>query len=497
MPESPSSPPPLAGTTLRNTPDAPFREKAPPPEGHITFAPPKINEFKLKNGVRVLLAERHDLPIVSVRVVIGVGAGDAGGARPGLVSFVGQMLEQGTKKRSALAISDDYEAIGASHAAWFDWDSGGASVKVLVNELDAALDILSDVVLAPTFPEVEIERTRARRIASIKAEKSSPGAIAQNVLAPAIFGRAHPYGHTLGGEEADAKSLTRQELVSTYHRLFQPTNATLIVAGDVTREVLQPKLEASFGVWKGRQRDKASKPISNQGPERARKQAAGGRIVIANMPGAQSQVLVAREGARFSNKDRDAIVVTSTILGGMFSSRINLNLREKHAYTYGARSQVQMRHGAGPLLVGASVVADKTVPAIREMFVELDGMCQGGATDEELALAKESLVLGMPGRFETVADVAGAMADLAIYDLPLDEYEKKPARIMNVTKADVKRQACELFAPNAMTVIIVGNKEKLAPELGALGAFGLGAFDERDAYGNPITADRPSGSQVK
>jgi len=466
----------------RTTPDAPFRDKAPSPDGRITFTPPTITEFKLKSGVRVLLAERHELPIVAVRLVIGVGAGDLENVRPGLVSFLGQMLEQGTKKRSALAIDDDYEAIGAAHATWFDWDSGGTSVKVLANKLDAALEIMSDVALAPTFPDAEIERTRARRIAGIQADKSSPGAIAQNALAPAIFGRAHPYGHTLGGEEADAKKLTRQELVAVYERLFQPANATIVVAGDVTREGLQPKLEAAFGKWKAHP---GAKPVSKRGPKTPPKASAERRIVIVDKPGAQSQVQIARPGVPFSTKDRDAIGVMNAILGGMFSSRINLNLREKHAYTYGARSFVAMRHGAGPFVVAAPVVADKTVPAIQEMFAELDGMRRDGPTDEELALAKESILLGMPGRFEAVTDVAAALADLAVYDLPLDEYAKKPARIEAVTAADVKRVAGELLHRDAMTVIVVGDKAKLASESIALG---LGPLEERDAYGNVVSA---------
>ena len=480
-PVLPPLPPPVveAPTT---TPDAPFRQQAPAPDGKITFVAPKVVEAQLKNGLRVLIVERHDLPVVGLRLVVGAGAGDLEGARPGALSFLGGMIEQGTKKRSALQVSDDFEAIGAQHGAWFDWDSGGVSVKVLADKLDAALELMSDVALHPTFPDAEIERLRARRIAGIQAEKSSPGTVAQNALAAAVFGRAHPYGHNLGGEEIDAKKLTRAELVRAYDRLFVPKNAAIVVAGDITKDSILPKLEATFGggAWKS-----TAAPLSHKGPKPPAKAAAEKRIVLVDRAGAQSQIQVARTGVPYATKDRESIVVMNAILGGMFSSRINMNLREKNAYTYGARSYFAMRHGAGPFLAGASVFAEKTVPAIKEVFNEIEGLRRDGPTGEELALAKESIRLAMPGRFETVGDVASAVADLVVYDLPLDDFEKKLARIDAVTAADVKRVAVEQLKSDTMTVVVVGGKATLAPQLESLG---LGAFEERDAYGNPLGA---------
>jgi predicted Zn-dependent peptidase len=415
-----------------------------------------------------------------LRLVVAAGAGDLEGARPGSLSFLGSMIEQGTKKRTALQISDDFEAIGAQHGAWFDWDSGGISVKVLADKLDPALELMSDVALGATFPEAEVERLRARRIAGIQAEKSSPGTAAQNTLAAALFGRAHPYGHSLGGEEIDAKKLTRAELVRAYERLFVPKNAAIVVAGDVTKDAILPKLEASFGAWKS-----GAAALSHKGPKSLAKAAADKRIVLVDRPGAQSQIQIARPGVAYATKDRDSIVVMNAILGGMFSSRINMNLREKNAYTYGARSHFAMRHGAGPFVAGGSVFAEKTVPAIKEVFVELEGLRRDGPTSDELALAKESIRLAMPGRFETVGEVASAVADLVVYDLPLDEFDRRLARVEAVTAADVKRVAGEYLDAGAMTVVVVGDKAKLAPQLDSLG---LGPFEERDAYGNPLSA---------
>lgn len=475
--------PPIAiPEAARATPDAPFRANPPMPDGTVKFTPPRVVESKLKNGLRVLVVERHQLPVVSVRLVISVGAGDVPDAKPGVVNFMGAMLEQGTKNLDALKLSDEFDAIGAQHGAGFDWDSGLIGVKVLADRLEKALELMAQVALEPTFPEGEIERLRARRIAGIQSEKSSPNVIASNNVAAALFGRAHPYGHSISGEESDVKKITRADIQRTYERMFSPQNAAIVVAGDVTQDKLLPKLEAAFGGWKPRPGAVTRKP-----PTAPKAPAVKKRVVFVDRPGAQSQVHLAKIGVPYATKDREAIVVTNAILGGMFSSRINMNLREKHAYTYGARTYFSMRHGPGPFLVAAPVHADKTGAAIKEVFTEIEGLRKDGPTADELALAKESIRLAMPGRFETPSDVTNAVADLVVYDLPLDDFEKRLARVEAVTAADVKRVANELVVPDALTLIVVGDKKTVGPQVEGVG---LGAFEERDPYGNPVTDEK-------
>lgn len=479
-PVAPVPPPTAIPEAARVTPDAPFRQNPPAPDGTVKFVAPKVAEVKLKNGLRVLVVERHELPIVAVRLVVTAGAGDVPDARAGSISFLGAMLEQGTKKRTALQLSDGFEAIGAQHGAWFDWDSGGVSIKVLADRLDAGLELMGDVALNPTFPEAEVERLRARRIAGIQAEKSNPSAAAANAVAAALFGRAHPYGHSLSGEEADAKKLTRADVVKAYERLFAPQNAALVVVGDVTQASLVPKLEAAFGSWKPK-----AGALARKAPTAPKSPATKKRVVFVDRPGAQSQIQLVKIGVPYATKEREAIIVTNAILGGMFSSRINMNLREKNSYTYGARSYFSMRHGAGPFLVAAPVYADKTGAAIKEVFSEIEGLRKEGPTPDELALAKESIRLAMPGRFETASDVAAAISELVVYDLPLDDYEKRLARIDAVTADDVKRVATQLLASDTMTLVVVGDKKTVGPQLESLQ---LGDVDERDPYGNPKTA---------
>lgn len=475
----PPPPAPTAEAPRPETPDADFR-KAPPAAGpRVVFKPPSVETFALKNGVKVLLVQRHDLPVVSVRVVSKVGAGDID-ARPGAVSFVGSMMEQGTKTRSALQVSDDYDAVGAQHGAWFDWDSGGASVRVPTSGLPSALAVLADVVLAPTFPDAEIERLRSRWIAGLQQEKQSSGAMAQNALAAVVFGRGHPYGHSMSGEIDDVKKITRAELAKIHTAAFAPSRIAIAVCGDVTQNEIAPALEKTFGAAKAEPGAATVRPV----PKPAAPKKDAPRLTFVDRPNAtQSQIYVAEVGLPHATKDREAVWVMNAILGGTFSSRINMNLREKNAYTYGARSYFSMRHGAGPFAAGAAVHTDKTAPAIGEVFHELNALLSGGVSPSELEGAKDSIKLAMPARFETTGDVTSALAELFVYDLPADDFEKRLVRVDAVSEADVKRVAQAYLHPRAMRVIVVGDGAKVESTLETLH---LGAPQKLDPYGNAV-----------
>jgi len=475
----PTAPAPRAAVTevQRVTPDAPFRQQAPTPGPEPAFVPPAIQSFRLKNGVRVLLTERHELPIVSVRVVVGAGAGDLPKEPPGLLSFLGSMLEQGTAKKSALEISDAFESIGAAHNAWVDWDSAGASVKVTADKLEAALGLLSEVVMHPAFPQAEIDRLKARRLASLQQEKNNVSSMWSNATAAVLYGRSHPYGNSLYGRPENVPNVTRAELVKVHAAIFTPSLAAILVAGDVTNGDLSDKLEKAFGGWRGA-------PATTAVPKLPSGPRGEARVVWVDKPGApQSLVRLAEIGVPRLAPDRDAILVMNTILGGMFSSRINLNLREAHAFTYGASSSFQMRHGSGYFSVGGSIVADKTAPAITEIFNEVRAMRDRPVSDAELENAKQNIKRAMPGRFEAVSEVTGALSDIAVYGLPLDEFATRPARIDKVTADDVMKAARAHLHPDTLEIIVVGDRKKLEPTLETLQ---LGAIEELDAYGDPL-----------
>ncbi|HEY1697814.1 MAG TPA: pitrilysin family protein [Polyangiaceae bacterium] len=488
LPPPPPPPPPVASASPppppeppRVTPDAPFRDQPPAAGPAVVWTPPRVDAWTMKDGVRVLFVERHDLPIVSVRVVSTAGAGDLPGARPGEVAFTGAMLEQGAGTRSALALSDDYEGMGADHAAWCDWDECVASVKVLTSRLGPALDVLADVALRPTFPDAEIDRIRKRWLAAIQQEKNSPGAMEQNAIAAAIYGHGHPYGHSLRGTAAEVDKLTRAEIEQTWRRLFQPRSTTIVVAGDVAPDSLKAQLEAHFGAWKGGAAPHV--PVAHAPPPPQGKE----HVVLVDVPGAaQSQVYLAEEGAPFETKDRVALGVMNLILGGSFSSRINLELREAKAYTYGAHSRFSLRHGGGPFAAGGAIFADHTADAVRALKDQIERIRKSAVTSEELGEAKENAKLALPARFETVDELTGALEEIAVYGLPLDEYAQRAARIDAVTVEDVQRVAKKWLRPEAMRVVVAGDRAKIEH-----GLADFGAIEVRDAYGDLVKAESP------
>ncbi len=482
LPPAPRAPAPVpwpdpltSDSPPRVTVDAPFRDHVPEPGPPVVFHPPHIESFALKCGARVLFTERHELPLVSLRVVARSGAGDMG-LRPGEAAFLGAMIEQGTETKNALAISDAFLAIGAQHATWVDWDAGQITIESLVSQMDGAIDLLADLAQHASFPQEEIDRLSARWVASIRASVSSGPAEATNAAAAAIYGRAHPYGHSLYGRPDDVTHATRDELLKAWRRAFNPANVTIVVAGDVTKDALAAKLNAAFGSWVVQ--EKASHPaLPPPKPIAA-------RLVVVDRAGApQSQVSIAEPGVPFAVADRDAISVMNAILGGMFSSHVNLNLREAHAYTYDARTHFELRRGPGPFTAGGAIAAKDTGAAIGEVLREIAAMQTTNVSPDELADAKELLALGLPARFETLGDATGAIADLAIYDLPLDEYATRAARLAAVTAADVRKAAEAHLHPAKMKVIVAGDLRVIMPTLQSQK---LGEAAVLDGFGDPV-----------
>jgi zinc protease len=346
-----------------------------------------------------------------------------------------------------------------------------------VKDLEPGLRLITDEWLSPSFPEAELDRVRTRRLTSLAQEKMSPGAMAQNALAASLFGRKHPYGNNLFGREADVKSITRDDLVRLHKAKSATGRLAVVVAGDTTRGALEPLLESTLGALPKADRETLTgKPSVAPSPVAA-------RLVFVHLRGAtQSTVLVAGAGTDAAYKERDALAVMNSIFGGAFASRVNMNLREKHAYTYGARSRFAMRRGAGPFTVGGAIVAEHTGEAISEIMNELDAMVKTDVSADELALAKENIRLGMPGRFETVADVTSAVTDIPAYGLPLDEFSTRSARIDAVGAKEVRKVASAFLVKEKLRVIVVGDRDKVLPQLQKLG---LGEPLELDAYGDP------------
>ena len=429
----------------------------------------------LSNGLTLILSERRGLPIVAANLVLKTGSDANPLDKPGLANFVAAMLDEGTATRSALQIADQVAQLGASLTTSSSMDATTASVRSLSKNFGPTLDILADVVLHPSFPAEEIERQRASRLAGLVQQRDNPAQVAALVMASALYGAKHPYGYQEVGTEASNKAIMRADMEAFWKQNFVPNNAALVVAGDISLPELRQLAEKAFGSWA-----KGTPARPNLGAPST----TSARIVIVDKAGSpQTQVRVAGIGAARSSPDFRPMQVMNIALGGLFSSRINMNLREAHGYTYGASSGFAFRRAPGPFQVASGIRTDVTAPAVDEIFKELRGMVERPLTDDELMKAKDAMVNSLPGAFESSANAVGNFSNVFIYDLGLDYYTKYAAQVNAVTDEQTIAMAKRYLDPSKMVVIAVGDRAKIEAELKKLN---LGAIEVRDAEGKPI-----------
>jgi zinc protease len=455
--------------------DEPWRAEQPKagPERALQIAEP--TSFTLSNGLTVLLSERPGLPIVSANLVVRTGSDANPPDEPGLANFTVAMLDEGTTSRDALQLADDVAQLGATLNTGSSMDSSQVSVRSLKKTFTEALDLAADVALHPAFPDDEITRQRGQRLARLVQQRENPNAVATAAMFAALYGPNHPYGYTELGTEAANKAITHDDMVAFWKQNFVPNNAALVVAGDITADELRPLAEKAFGAWP------AGEPAKTSLGEPATTPA---RLVIVNKPGApQTQLRVATIGAPRSTPDYPSLQVMNMALGGLFSSRINMNLREEHGYTYGAGSAFVYRRAAGPFFVATGVRTDVSGPAVSEIFKEVNRMTETPLTSEELARAKDSLVRSLPGAFETSGQVVGSLANIYVYDLGLDYFTKYPGRMSAVTGEMVQEVARKYLVPGKMVVVAVGDRARIGPQFQKLN---LGRTEIRDADGNVV-----------
>ena len=456
--------------------DEPWRKDTPKAAEAKVLQVPTPTSFQLPNGLTVLVSERRGLPIVSASLVVKTGSGANPADKPGLANFTAAMLDEGTATRNALQIADEVAQLGGSLNTSSTMDAMQVTAGSLRRNFDALLTLMSDVARNPSFPAEEVERQRKSRLASLIQQRENPGQVAGNAMAAALFGTSHPYGFPEIGTEASNTAMTRDDMRAFWSQNFVPNNAALIVSGQVTAADLRPIVEKAFGEWK--QGTPAQPTLGSPATTSA-------KLVLVDKPGApQTQLRVASIGVPRATPDYEAIRIMNEALGGLFSSRINLNLREQHGYTYGASSQFVFRRAAGPFLISSGVRTDVTAPSVTEIFKEVRRMRETPLTSEELALAKDSLVRSLPAQFETSSSVTGSTANIYIYDLGLDYYTKLGPRLSAVTADDVKSAAEKYVVPEKMIVIAVGDRARIAGELQKLN---LGAVETRGPDGMPVT----------
>ncbi len=427
-------------------------------------SPPSMNVperqvFELTNGLPVHVVEDDDLPIVSIEIHI-EGGGRVG--TPGLGALMADMLDEGTTTRSTVELAEEIERLGASLSTGAGRDGSVVRLGVLRPQLDKAIELLADVVLNPAFDPAELDRVKRERITRILQSRDEARELADNAFADRLYQSGSSYGLPLLGTESALQAVVRADLVALYEQTFRTGNMSVVVVGDVDREELDEQLEAALG----------SLP-SGTGSSFARQTPRvldGPAIYVVDKPGAaQSEVRIGRVAVDRTTPDYFPLLVMNTILGGSFTSRLNANLREDKGYTYGAGSGFAMRREPGPFVAQSAVDTPVTDKAVVEILLELRRLADETVGDVELDRARNYVALLLPQRFETVAGVAGQIADQMLNGLAEDYYETYVERVMEVTAEDVWRVAGEYLDPDEMVIVIAGDHSVIREGLEGLG----------------------------
>ena len=453
-----------------------WRKTPPTPGKQPELNLPVPSTFALANGTKVYLLEDHSLPVFSARLVDLAGSAANPTDQPGLAAFTARMLTEGTAKRSSTLLADDVASIGASLNSTAGMDASGAAIDVLSNNTDAAFDLLSDVAMHPAFKAEEVERIRAQRLTSILQEGDQPFAAALRVGETILFGN-YPYGYRDIGTTASVKAITRDQLAKFWSDHYAPASAALVLVGDINEAEARKLGEQYFESWSAAgAAPNAKLPPMPAPPTR--------KIVIVDKPGApQTALLAFGEGVPRSTPEYAAIDVMNSVLGGLFSNRINMNLREKNGYTYGAFSQFGFYRDGGIFYCGAQVRTDVTAPAAKELFGELNRMRTDPPTPAELKLAEDSELHSLPGQFETVEKTAILIGEIFTYNLPTNYYQALPSQYLKLTPDAVEKTAIDYVHPENLIVVAVGDRAKIESGLGQLN---LGPIEIRNESGDLV-----------
>ncbi len=424
---------------------------APQPGLEPAFFAPVPVEQVLDNGLRVLVVSKRNLPLVHIRVLLRGGSALDPPSVPGLAMFYGETLRAGTDEMGSEALADAFESLGASLHVEVGTESIELSATTLREHADRLVELLGAVLLRPAFAVDELERVRKRLIISLQQERDEPTALADRLFWQTVYAE-HPYGHAVSGSASALTKITREDLLAYGGRVAQAKNATLVLVGDVDEPHASQMARGAFGTW----------TPGEQVADVALPTAAPARIVIIDQPSApQSQLRIGALGVARSSPDRDALLLCNAVLGGQFNSRINMNLREDKGYTYGAFSRFAFMRRPGPFVVSTGVRTDASAPAIDEILREVATMRETSVTQEELNNARNLYVLSLPSAFQTIAGMASSVAQLSLYDLPLDYFRTLPARLAAITTADVLRVAAQHLSLEALSIVVVGDRTKI------------------------------------
>ncbi|HBD19068.1 MAG TPA: peptidase M16 [Arenimonas sp.] len=444
---------------------------------------PALQRAELSNGIKLVLAERRGLPVVQMNLLLPGGYVADLGRKLGTSSFTMGMLDEGAGKYGALEFGDEAERLGANLGASASLDGGSAYLSALKENLDESLGLFATMLRVPRFEASEVERVRQSWIASIKQEKARPNSAALRLLPPLLYGQGHPYAIPFSGsgDEASIASLTRDDLLAYHQAYVRPEGSTLVVVGDTTLDEIVPLLEKHLGQWKGTGAAPAQPAVTEVAlPSKP-------RVFLVDQPGAiQANVYVGQLAPSSMDAKATEFEIANSVLGGEFSSRLNMNLREDKHWAYGSYSFVQAAKGQRPWLAFAAVQIDKTAESIAELQREISEYATGKAPakPEEVAKIQASEIRSLPGSYETANAVLGAIGGIVRYQRPDDYVVQRKAKIEGLTPEAVHAAAATI-RPEALTWVVVGDLSKIEQGVRALE---LGEVQVVDADGKPAAA---------
>ncbi|MBW3571502.1 MAG: insulinase family protein [Gemmatimonadetes bacterium] len=437
------------------------RSRPPAPGPLRPFHFPDVRRRRLENGLEVIVAENHAFPVATLDLVLPSGGLAEPEERGGLASLTAGLLESGAGGRDATQIAEAVDELGLALETGISWDSSLVGFTALTSRLEAGMRILADLVIRPTFPRHEVERIRDERLASVVQRRADPASLADELNAHFSFPPGHPFGRRLGGPESTLATLTREDAAEFHAAHYLPAGAWLCAAGDVTLDGVSALAERYFAGWAGA-------PPPPRAPE-TEVPFDRTTVILADRPGSvQSEVRVGHVGIPRTADDYFAVTVMNAVLGGIFSSRLNLNLRERLGYTYGASSAFGMRRLPGTFTISSAIQSEGTAHAVSEMLREMRQMQEEPVSDAELADARSYLAGTFPLALQTTDGLAGKLSSMAVYGLPDDYYDTYRDRLMAVTAAQVQDAARRRLMPHRAAVVVVGDANALRGGLDAL-----------------------------
>ena len=456
-------------TTIRST-GARAPQPRPAPSAPRPYQFPRFYRRRLASGLQLLVAPIAKLPLATVIALADAGAVAEPQGKEGVAHLTAQLLLEGTDRCDGAMLTQRFELLGASADSYADWDAAGVRLTALTEHLPAAFDLLAEVVRTPAFRDRDVERLKAERLAELLQLRAEPRGLADELFSRFLYDARSRFARPEGGDEVTVAALGRDDVRDFYEARYQPAASTIIIAGDVTPEAAETLVERAFGDWSG-----VVPPVSRTLDGAARGSRAVHVVSKADAP--QSELRIGHVGLPRTHPDYFPAVVMNAVLGGLFNSRVNLNLREAHGYTYGAFSSFDWRRQAGPFAVSTAVQSEATEPSSREVLLEIDRIRAEPIGVDELSLATSYLDGVFPIRYETTAAIATALTGMVVYGLPEDYFDAYRDRVRSVTREDVLRAARNHLHPESLQLVVVGDPAVVRPPLEALGFGPLTVYD--------------------